>query len=225
MLRIHSLIAMAVLTAHCNNYDLLDKLQNPGTASTSTFKESFTNNYYVFVSSWTTLGAMNGSPYNSECSGSVGDGKADCACTRAAIARGLRRSSTHVFRAWLSTVGTNAKCRIQGLSNGTCDPGVSVPWFNTNGQTVVTSYAGFFAGTIAANIRYDEFGVDQGVPQVWTGTSATGTYSGTNCADWLDQTSGGSGTYGDRTVTTAVWTTSTTLACDNSHRIYCVAAP
>lgn len=221
------LFFLVSLTTQCNNYGLLDKLQNPDSTSSSAAKETYTSNYYVFVSSWTTLGAMNGSPYNSECSSSVGDGKADCACTRAAASRGLRRNSTHVFRAWLSTAGTNAKCRIQGLPNGTCDPGILVPWYNTNGQAVVTSYAGFAAGTLTTGVpvRFDEFGMDQGVTQVWTGTSATGTYSGTNCADWIDQSNTPSGTYGDRTATAAAWTTSTSFTCDNNARIYCVAAP
>jgi hypothetical protein len=221
-----NLLPLIFLVA-CSNYGLADKLANPGSSSTSTFKESFTNNYYVFVSSWTTLGAMNGSPYNSDCSSSVGDGKADCACTRAAAARGLRRSSTHVFRAWLSTAGTDAKCRVQSLPNGTCDPGAVGPWFNLNGQTVVSSYSGFSAGTtIAANIRYDEFGIDQGPTQVWTGTNASGVnVASSNCSDWTDQSTA-SGQYGDRTTNAAAWTTTGSSNCGTGNfRIYCVAAP
>ncbi|MBN8221699.1 MAG: hypothetical protein J0L53_12295 [Spirochaetes bacterium] len=210
------------LMAGCNNYALLDKIENPGGSSNT---EKFTDNLYIFVSSWSTLGAMGGSPYNSECGGSTGDAKADCTCTRAALSRGLRRNSTHVFRAWLSTSTTNAICRIQGLANG-CSTSFSVPWFNTKGEVVQNNFSGFTAGTTINAVRYDEFGVDQGGTQVWTGTSATGsTITSMTCSDWTDQTGTFNGQYGDRTSNAAAWTTSTSIACNNNYRIYCVASP
>lgn len=219
-------LAFTGLATQCNNYSLLDKLENPGTSS-STSKETFTNNNYIFVSSWTTLGHMGGSPYNSECSASTGADKADCACTRAAIARGLRRNSTHVFRAWLS-IGpstSDARCRVQGLGNG-CTTNFPTPWFNTSGQMVAGSFDNIVNSTLSAAVRYDEFGVDQGPNLVWTNTSSTGFSAGAvDCADWTDGVTG-TGAIGNRTVTGATWTADTPdQTCNTSQRIYCVAAP
>jgi hypothetical protein len=218
-------ICALTLTMACNNYGLLDKLQNPGNSSGS--NETFTSNYYVFVSSWTTLGHMGGSPYNDVCSSSTGADKADCACTRAAIARGLRKSSTHVFRAWLSLgpSTSDAKCRVQGL--GSCTTILPGPWFNTQGQTVVNNFDSFTLGALTNPIRYDEFGVDQGPNLVWTNTGATGAAAGAvDCNDWTDNSGGFSGGIGDRTAAGTTWTQhSPDQTCNTSQRIYCVAAP
>lgn len=226
-------LAFTGFATQCNNYGLLDKLQNPGSSSSST--ETFTSNYYVFVSSWTTLGAMGGSPYNAECGSSTGAAKADCACTRAAMARGLRKSNSHVFRAWLSVDNSpgpvqDAKCRVQAQGSG-CNTSFPSPWFNTQGQTVVTNFNGFDLNALLTAIRYDEFGQDQGPNLVWTSTLSTGlTASGNDCNDWTDQSAGFSGAIGDRTVTGTLWTQSSPTPtghqlCNTSQRIYCVAAP
>jgi|GEM_PF-7079357 len=216
-------VALSGLVA-CNNYGLLDKLENPGAGEAT---EKFTNNYYIFVSSWTTLGAMGGSPY-AECNGSTGAARADCACTRAAVGRGLRRSGTHVFRAWLSVDGApgpvqDARCRVQGL--GSCTTNFPSPWYNTQGQAVVNNFNGFETGTLTIAIRFDEFGVDQGVNDVWTGTVVGGTAATTaDCVDWTDMSSG-TGRIGNRTFASNLWTDNGNNTCGNSFRVYCVASP
>jgi hypothetical protein len=225
LLQFYFLSAVLLLT-DCTNIGLIDQLENPGNAGTG--KEIYTNNYYVFVSSWTTLGAMGGSPY-SDCNSITGPGRADCACTRAAISRGLRRSNSHVFRAWLSVDPTpgpqqDAICRVQGQGNG-CANNFPSTWFNTQGQPVVGNFSNFTGSTFTNSIRFDEFGVDQGDNSVWTGTVVGGTAAtSADCNDWTDQ-SAGTGKIGDRTFNNNLWTDNGNNTCGNSFRIYCVASP
>lgn len=211
----------------CNNLGLLDKLENPGGASSgSSGGEKFTTNNYIFVSSWTTQGDMSFTPF-AECNADTGPNKADCACSRAAAANGLRRSSTHVFRAWLSTTSSDAKCRVQGGPNG-CMTNIPTTWFNTQGQAVVNNFNGFEAA-LSIEVRYSESRTDIGPDLVWTGTSVTaGTYTGTpdnTCSSWTS-TLPTSGTVGSRIVATTNWVNNgTATACNTAQRIYCVAAP
>lgn len=222
-LTVSALFIAAASLANCTNIDLLEKLEKPGAIK----NEVFTNNYYVFVSSWTTLGHMGGSPYG-DCLQYTGANRADCACTKAAIGQGLRRSGSHVFRAWLSTSSSNAICRVQGLGNG-CITAIPFPWFNTQGQIIVNDFGGFAGTTIPNAIRFDEFKLDQGPNLVWTGTNVGGTVAAsTHCSDWTDMTNAGTGVIGDRTGSTTanMWTQSTpNQTCDTSQRIYCVASP
>ena len=227
-MNLRAIIALAatLIAGHCSNLDLLNKLENPGGISKSSSGETFTTNNYVFVSSWTTVGDMSNNPYVADCNGNTGANRADCACSRAAAMRGLRKSSTHVFRAWLSTSTSDAICRVQALGN-LCNTNIPGNWFNTLGETIVTNYNGFAAATIPSAIRYDEFGVDQGPNLVWTGTNVGGTVvASLHCTDWT--VVGGSGQIGDRTASTAanVWTQSTpSQLCNTAQRIYCVASP
>jgi hypothetical protein len=222
------ILLIALISVHCNNFGLLDKLNDPtstSSTSTSTKAETFTNNYYVFVTSWTTPGDMSGAT-QTECAAMTGTNKADCACNIAAINNGLRKSNAHVFRAWLSNTSTNGICRVQAAANGcgTSSPG---PWLNTAGQTVATSFAGFASGALTNAIRYDETGTDSGVNLVWTATLSGGTVAaGQHCGDWLVGSGGSTGLIGDRTLTTATWTQGgTTPTCNTAQRLYCVAAP
>ena len=213
----------------CNNLGLLDKLENPGGISSgASGGEKFTTNNYVFVSSWTTIGDMSNNPFAVDCNTNTGANRADCACSRAAAMRGLRKSSTHVFRAWLSTTASNAICRVQALGNG-CMTSIAGTWFNTLGESIVTNFSGFAGATLPMAIRYDEFGVDQGVNLVWTGTNTGGTAATSlHCSDWTDGSGASSGVIGDRTGSTTanMWTQSTpNQACNTAQRVYCVAAP
>lgn len=212
--------ALASFVLHCTNYDILNKLENPGNN-----KISYTTNNYIFVSSWVTPGDMSSTPY-SECSGFTGYQRADCACTKAAEINGKLKSSTHKFYAWLSADSqSDAVCRLQGLANA-CATSVAASWFNTQGQLVASSLNALVTSGPLTAIRYAENGGDFLPDNVWTGTGTNGYFNGTtgnDCSAWSD--SGVSnGTYGDRTATTG-WTNTTTLNCSSSHRIYCVAAP
>lgn len=229
MLKMHFLIVLALLATHCNNYDLVDKLQNPGSSSGSTgpFVETFTTNNYIFVTSWTVNGTMDmsASPYP-DCNTNTGANRADCACSRAAATNGLRKSSSHVFRGWLSTSSADAKCRVQALGNG-CMTNIAATWFNTQGQAVVNNYNGFEAALLVA-VRYSESRADIGPDLVWTGTSLTGSFVGTgaDCTSW-GSTAPANGTVGSRmTNTSPTWVNDgSATACNTTQRIYCVASP
>ncbi|HNA80478.1 MAG TPA: hypothetical protein PKY99_13530, partial [Turneriella sp.] len=80
-----SILLFAAVTA-CNNYDLLDSLERPGS------KESFSDRLFVFVTSQMTAGDMFA--LNAGSCGGTGIGKADCVCQALAAQNGLRRSST-----------------------------------------------------------------------------------------------------------------------------------
>lgn len=223
--RIFGTLLLAVALSQCNNYDLLDKLESPG-ISASGSKETFTSNNYIFVSSWLTAGDMMAAPFP-ECAAFNGMPRADCACTRSAASRGLRKSSSHSFIAWLSATGNDALCRLQGLATP-CSPSGSSPYFNTLGQQVAASVGDFGVNNLSAPIQYDESGNGAGSNLAWTGTSSTGSHSGTSCTDWSIASAGPNATVGDRTAPggSAAWTnTGTNQGCDTSQRVYCVARP
>ncbi|HMY10028.1 MAG TPA: hypothetical protein PKM44_04330 [Turneriella sp.] len=219
--RIFGILLLALALSQCNNYDLLDRLESPGSST----NERFATNYYVFVSSWTTAGDMSNSPYP-ECSTSTGPARADCACTRAAIQRGFRRSASHVFRAWLSVSGvSDAKCRVQAQGNG-CATNFPAPWLNTQGQQVVANFNDFGLGGLANPIKFDEFGVDQGPNLVWTNTGSSGTALTADCSGWTSNSAGFFGAIGNRTSGGPIWTAEVPdQACNTAQRMYCFASP
>lgn len=216
----------------CNNYGILHKLEKPGNNSGSSAdqasSEVFTTNNYIFVSSWVTLGDMSNTPY-SECNGFTGAARADCGCTRAAAMKGLRKSSSHQFYAWLSIGPTpgpqrNPICRIQNNGTTGCSTAGSTPWFNTNGQIVFNNLAVFNSAPTNA-VRYDENGIDSGANFVWTG-SVAGAYSAENCTDWSSNTATPTNNrVGDRTSNSGFWENSNVLLCNTTQRVYCVASP
>ncbi len=210
---------IVVIGARCSNISLRDYLENPGGI------ETFTNNYYVFVSSWSTMGDMAGGPYQ-ECNTQfVGAARADCRCTKAAAAKGLRKNTNHQFRAYLGLSGPpsiEARCRIAGLVSA-CAPNFPGPWFNTNGNVVFNTFISN-AGTIDGPILYTEKRVSLSLAdQVWTGASATGTHQN-ECAGWND-TTGTNVNIGDPTASSTAWHNNTFDACNSLKRLYCFATP
>lgn len=207
------------LLSACNNYDLLEKLENPGGS------EKFTNNYYVFVSSWSTMGDMSGSPYP-ECNTQfIGPSRADCACTKAAATNGLRKSSNHQFRAYLGLTGVpsiEARCRVAGLTSA-CAPTFAGPWFNTMGNIVVNTFISN-AGTIDGPIIFTENKVPlTNSDQAWTGASATGTHQN-ECIGW-NETVSANINVGDPTSSSTAWHNATIAGCNSPKRVYCFAVP
>lgn len=219
-----TITALALVT-NCSNYDLLDKLQNPGGAGSKNI--TYTTNNYIFVSSWVVDGSINPSPYV-ECAGQTGMARADCACTKAAEFNGRLKYAGHKFYAWLSASGADAICRIQGLANS-CGAAVAMPWFNTQGQTVANSLSNFSAPPLQNPVMFSEAGVDMSPNLVWTATTSTGTWAGTgtDCSGWTSSSvSPATNVAGDRTVTPGAWTNSNaTMTCNTGQRLYCIAAP
>jgi hypothetical protein len=209
---------------HCNNFGLADKLQNPGSSSSNTsVKETFTDNFYIFVSSWMTQGDMSGQTY-SDCAAFTGPAKADCSCTRAAAAGGLRKHSTQAYKAYLGLAGApnlEPKCRALGMAGG-CSPNIVGPWFNTMGNVVINN-ANELTGSIQNPIRFTEFKNDVGMFQVWTGVAASGNYFN-ECTGW-NNTATTNINVGATDQTNTSWQFVGTQNCNTAQRIYCMAVP
>jgi hypothetical protein len=226
------LLCAALSLAYCNHYGMLDKLENPGGGASGGASGNFASNFYIFASSWTTPGNMSGSPFP-ECN-ALGTGleRADCACQHAASGRGLLRSPTHQFRAWLSVSGPpqqHAICRIFGGATGcTGSLPIAGPYLNTKGHIVAPGYYRFDVftnGTLVNAVQFDEFGNNLGLSAVWTGTGSNGQDFGVNCLNWTDSSSSFNGQAGLANSFTGTWTQNATKTCDTPNRIYCVASP
>jgi hypothetical protein len=221
------LLCATLSLAYCNNYGLLDRLENPGGSGGG----NFTSNFYIFASSWTTQGNMSGSPFP-ECN-ALGTGldRADCACQRAASGRGLLRSPTHQFRAWLSVsppAQLDAICRIFGGTTGCSSLPIAGPYLNTQGQTVAPGYFRFDVnanGDLSSAVQFDEFGNDLGLSAVWTGTLSNGLDSTVNCINWTSVSNSNNGQAGLANSSTSQWTNNANKSCDTYNRVYCVASP
>lgn len=217
-----SMIVCGLFAGACNNYGLLEKLENPG----GTTAETFTSNYYVFVSSWTTMGDMAASPYPECTANFLGPARADCACTKAAAKFNLRKHSNHAFKAYLGLTGTptmEARCRISGFPGGCATPSISGPWFNTMGNIVLNIFIPA-AGTIDGPILFTESKVAlTNSDQAWTGASATGTHQN-ECTGWNDTTQVNVNV-GDPTSSSTAWHNATIANCNVPKRVYCFATP
>lgn len=223
-----SILLVAAVTA-CNNYDLLDSLENPGS------KEKFTDRLFVFVTSQMTAGdmfALNAG----KCSG-TGIGKADCVCQALAAQNGLRMSSSSRFIAWLSSEADAPKCRMLNQSGSSCTPSGPFVWYNTNYEPVFqgieTPTTGLLAPTspppaLLNSIRYTEtrFAVPIQSDNVWTGTDIGGNIAGGfTCDNWNSFAAGFQGRTGTSDSLTSGWTSGTSFGCDLFKRIYCIAVP
>lgn len=220
------ILSLLPALSFCNNYGLLEKLESSGASAKNI---SYTQNNYIFVSSWLVDGTINPSPYV-ECAGQTGIARADCACTKTAEFNGKLRYPGHKYYAWLSMSGSDAICRMQGLANGcnTSGAGTAAPWFNTMGNTVVNNLSVFTTGALSNPVLFDETGGTPGTQFVWTGTSTTGISGGTDCGTWLS--TGSTGSIGDRTSSGTLWTQASPSpnahpTCNTTQRIYCIAAP
>lgn len=211
----------------CNNYDLLDKLENPGNL------EKFTDRLFVFVTSMTTQGNMQSLPA-SNCA-ATGKARADCACQNIAAQNGRRRSSSSRFVAWLSDTGSEMRCRIVGQESVGCAPTGTHVWYNTGYQAVFSGLENSTTGVLGAattlsfSPQYTETGalITGETDNVWTGTDAGGIQAGNNCSGWTDIGDGTTpqGRLGTASSLGPPWTNSSDLACTNYKRIYCFALP
>jgi hypothetical protein len=220
LLKFLTLTTMALLAAHCNNYGLLDKLQDP-TSGSSTASSKF----YAFVHPTVTLGNMSGL-VNGGCAGN-GLTRADCACQDMAVANGLVKTTGTTFVAWLSGTANTMSCRITGVSGTNCTLPTGGPsWYNTQEEIIASGYQDLFDGIITNPIKYQADKAATAATSVWTGTGINGNLAGTGdgqstCTDW---TSTGTATpvLGSPTAVNASWTNASQGAtCGNSNVIYC----
>ena len=223
-----SLIVLLASAAACSNYELLDKLENPGG------KEVFTDRLYIFVTSQMTAGDMFALTA-SGCSG-TGIGKADCVCQALAARNGRRRSASSRFLAWLSDTGFPMNCRFGNAMGLGCTPTGNQIWYNTNNEVVFTGIeptsSGLMGNTPSAPDmpfapKYTESGfvVPLMNDNVWTGTNPGGGAAGNTCNEWASNQAGDLGRTGQSDITGSAWTNSSDLGCDLFKRIYCVAVP
>lgn len=222
-------IALVIFLGNaCNNYNLLDKLENPGGTGSSQEK------LLAFVASVTTDGIM--SSYNAGlfvgCAGFTGQGRADCACQTMATNAALPKPKSGKYISFTSITGNDMRCRIQGIIGAVLCP---IPsggpvWTNVNGVPVANGYAGLFSGSLMAPLDLTETKVTAaslGITATWTGTNTDGSYNGTqnNCSDWTI-TSVNSATTGQPTAQNANWVNAGTTSCAlGTTSVYCFAQP
>lgn len=205
----------------CNNYGLLDKLENPGGGAT------YSDRLHVFVSSIVTVGDMSALQVN-DCTG-TGLAVADCYCQNTARNAGLLMSATSKFVAFLSSSPTvsDMKCRIAGLSGagGSCNPSGSPIWYDSNRVAVAQGYGGsIFPSALMSPLKLTETKATTPAIYAWTGTLNTGLNSSSACSDWAS--TGGTGTVGAIGSTTGAWTDNgAPQACTTALPIFCFAVP
>lgn len=99
----------------------------------------------------------------------MGPAAADAVCAARATAAGLAGT----YRAWMSSVGENARDRL-GSARG---------WLRTDGQPFADTVASIAAGQVIFPPRFDERGVDVGHAYTQTATGIDGAYSARGCED------------------------------------------
>jgi hypothetical protein len=139
---------------------------------------------------------------------------ADAKCQSAADNSPLARVRGRLFRAWLSTNGTDARDHVV---KGT------KPYVRTDGARIAANFTDLTDGNIERFLDQDE--LDQGVDgAVWTATETTGVQVSDTCNDWtsIDPSSGSkSAKTGSADFSGGKWTNSTDTACASTARLYC----
>lgn len=215
------------LAISCNNYDLLEKIENPGGE-----KERYSDRLFIFATTQTTQGNLTG--LNAGSCGGSGLARADCVCTALAAQHHRRMGPDRRFIAWLSTSVEWARCRMLGGGGNACtSPTGAFTWYNTAMQPVFTSYEATATGLLGnapALPNAPQFTENGAMAptvanDVWTGTALGGTNGTTHCAGWTDGTNASTADTGTVFHTGTSWTASTALGCDIFKRIYCIALP
>jgi len=222
MARLTILLA-TVLLLRCNNYGLLDKLENPGGGGAPL-------KLYAFVTDQISKGDMTEFP-DASCIGNSLP-RADCICDHLAIANGLQHKSGGIFKAWLSGTDDDMTCRLQGLSGNNCSlPVGSFSWFNTNDQLIATGFGDLFDGQLLAPVNYTETRIQKDGVQVWSGTDANGLRSNAgantaNCFNWTNGAMTYSAILGRTGMTTNAWSAEAPgVSCGAQKSIMCFAVP
>ncbi len=136
--------------------------------------------------------------------------EADAECAARAAAGGLAGD----YVAWLSDSNTNADARVNQAP---------IPFMRVDKVRLANTWADFSDGSIAVPINVNEAGVEVAVGGVWTGTTAAGVASGTDCTDWTTNDNGTDGTDGTSDQSDDDWSEDDPAdACDALYRLYCV---
>ena len=119
------------------------------------------------------------------------------------------------YTAWLSTSTTDAADRVYHNPDG---------YITTNGDMVANSWEDLINALNVAllhTINYDEFGMDVGTVQPWTGTYENGQATSYNCNNWTSSTDSYQGTTGLTNDVNEYWSEYTDQDCDQSYPLYC----
>ncbi|HHT0594770.1 TPA: DUF1554 domain-containing protein [Legionella anisa] len=126
--------------------------------------------------------------------------KANCICTIEGLA-----VSGGVWRAWISSSSINAVDNV-GYS-------ASATYIRPDG-TVIASPGGLLSPPLSDSINTS-------LLAVWTGTSDSGVFNGSNCTNWTSNVVFG-GTRGLSTSTSSSWTDNSQVVCSTPYRLYCI---
>lgn len=142
---------------------------------------------------------------------------ADSICNQRAAAGSLGGTYT----AWLSTSTTDAADRVYHNPNG---------YITTNGDMVANSWADLINADsedppsvdLLHSINYDEFGVDVGTVQPWTGTFENGLATTANCNNWTSSDGSDLGITGLTNDVNQYWSEYFPQRCNRTQPLYCV---
>ncbi|MBP9143950.1 MAG: DUF1554 domain-containing protein [Thermoanaerobaculia bacterium] len=149
-------------------------------------------------------------------------------CQTLAENAGLSPGS-ETFRAWLSDLGTDAYCNVQGLTGKrsdipACAGGAEIgggPWVRTDGKLFAASLAQISSGSatpyVPASILETGAEVASVLTRIWTGSSSSGALTASSCTGF--QVATGAGAAGR--VETLAFGTGPTTACGGSQKLLC----
>lgn len=133
---------------------------------------------------------------------------ADAICQSEADAAG----HVQTFKSILSTSGVNARTRVK----------IRSPIYNTNGNKLRDTYASLWSGSLLSSVGYHADGISGNRP-TWTGTGASGMFTGYDCSGWTSANAGVTGTEGS-SVNNSPWVDmGAAAACSESKSFYCLS--
>jgi hypothetical protein len=118
------------------------------------------------------------------------------------------------WKVWLSTSTVNAIDRI--VEHG--------PWYRMSGSAVLFNNKPNLRTLPDVPIEENEHGhtVLWGDDDAWTGTSTGGGAGPARCGDWTSVSASVQGTYGSARASSAVWTSWSTMPCNDHLHLYCI---
>lgn len=195
--------AVLLLLGACNNYGLVDKLENPG----GSLDAQPCTNCRIFISSIVSTGAVNG----------IAGADAICASDS-------NKPTQATYKAILVDGTTRRACTTANCTN----PAENINWVlhpNTayvqaDGTTAIftTNSAGIF------NFQSDTAsnGINATLTAVWTGLNNNWTDTATyNCTSWTSSSNGDSGFTGQSNSTSQGLIAFSTNGCDTTAPFYC----
>lgn len=142
---------------------------------------------------------------------SDGVAAADSVCAAEALAAGL--PDPDAFRAWLSTSSADAIARLTHDGR----------YVRTDGVAVAASPADLVDGLVDTGIARHADGGEASSLNVWTGTLADGSFTGSSCGDWTIGENTAIAHTGSSGQADAGWTSFSSAACQNDLHLYCVS--